>query len=119
MRNYPSDSTSSLSPGETCLMHLSPDSNPTITPYSSGAMSPYGPAVPSVAAKAIIAVVRVYKLVLSPAFAGCCRFEPSCSSYMVEAVARHGALKGAFLGLRRLLRCHPFGHHGYDPVPRA
>ena len=65
----------------------------------------------------LILLVRAYQVTLSPLFSGCCRFEPSCSNYMIEALQVHGAFKGALLGLRRLLRCHPFGRSGYDPVP--
>lgn len=65
----------------------------------------------------IIFSVRAYQAVLSPLFRGCCRFEPSCSNYMIEAVNTHGACKGFILGIWRLLRCHPFGKSGYDPVP--
>ena len=65
----------------------------------------------------IIAIVRAYKVVLSPLFSGCCRFEPSCSTYCIEAVKRHGPWKGSWLTVKRLLRCRPFGGHGYDPVP--
>ncbi len=65
----------------------------------------------------LVACVRAYQVVLSPLFRGCCRFEPSCSNYMIEALQIHGPLKGLYLGTRRLLRCHPFGPHGYDPVP--
>lgn len=67
--------------------------------------------------KVLILFVRAYQVVLSPLFRGCCRFEPSCSNYMIEAIEVHGALKGTALGLFRLLRCHPFGPHGFDPVP--
>ncbi len=65
----------------------------------------------------LILLTRAYQVVLSPLFSGCCRFEPSCSNYMIEALEKHGAAKGALLGLWRLARCHPFGSHGYDPVP--
>lgn len=65
----------------------------------------------------LILFVRAYQVTLSPLFSGCCRFEPSCSNYMIEAIEVHGPVKGVWLGLRRLLRCHPFGPHGYDPVP--
>ena len=65
----------------------------------------------------LILLVRAYQVTLSPLFSGCCRFEPSCSNYMIEAIQVHGALKGTLLGLWRLLRCHPFGRSGYDPVP--
>ena len=62
-------------------------------------------------------LIRLYQLILSPWFGTCCRFEPSCSAYSAEAVEQHGALKGCWLTLKRLLRCHPFGSGGYDPVP--
>ena len=65
----------------------------------------------------LILLVRAYQMTLSPLFSGCCRFEPSCSNYMIEALQRHGVFKGLYLGIRRLLRCHPFGGSGYDPVP--
>ena len=65
----------------------------------------------------LILIVRAYQVVLSPLFSGCCRFEPSCSNYMIEALQTHGAAKGLYLGVKRLLRCHPFGKSGYDPVP--
>ena len=61
--------------------------------------------------------VRGYQVVLSPLFGDCCRFTPSCSNYMIEALKVHGALKGTLLGTWRLLRCHPFGKSGFDPVP--
>ena len=69
------------------------------------------------ASGALILLVRAYQVVLSPLFRGCCRFEPSCSNYMIEALKVHGPLKGTLLGVWRVLRCHPFGAHGYDPVP--
>lgn len=72
---------------------------------------------PSVPARALLAAVRGYQLVASPLFAGSCRYEPSCSHYMADAVRRHGAIRGGWLGIRRLARCHPFGSHGFDPVP--
>ena len=65
----------------------------------------------------LILCVRAYQVVLSPLFRGCCRFEPSCSNYMIEALNVHGAVKGTLLGLWRILRCHPWGDYGYDPVP--
>jgi len=70
-----------------------------------------------VLARALLAAVGVYKLLLSPLFAGSCRFLPSCSDYMTEALVRHGAVRGVWLGARRLARCHPFGSAGHDPVP--
>lgn len=65
----------------------------------------------------LILGVRAYQVVLSPLFRGCCRFEPSCSNYAIEAVKTHGAVKGFILACWRLLRCHPYGSYGYDPVP--
>ena len=67
----------------------------------------------------LLVLLRAYKLLISPLFAGACRFTPSCSDYMADAVRAHGALRGVWLGLRRLSRCRPLGGHGYDPVPRA
>lgn len=67
----------------------------------------------------VLALVGVYKSLLSPLFAGCCRFEPSCSDYMTQAVRTHGAMRGVWLGLRRIARCHPFGRVGPDPCPPA
>jgi putative membrane protein insertion efficiency factor len=58
-----------------------------------------------------------YKRFLSPLLPPACRFEPTCSMYMTEAVQRHGALRGLGLGLARLCRCHPFNQGGFDPVP--
>ncbi|HDZ20001.1 MAG TPA: membrane protein insertion efficiency factor YidD [Phycisphaerae bacterium] len=72
---------------------------------------------PSVAAKVLILMARLYQLTLSPLIGGHCRFAPTCSRYFVQAVLRHGALRGGWLGLRRLVRCHPLARGGVDPVP--
>lgn len=64
-----------------------------------------------------LAVVRFYQLAIRPLLPNACRFTPSCSSYATEAIQKYGALKGSWLGLRRILRCHPWGGQGYDPVP--
>jgi len=64
-----------------------------------------------------IALVRLYQLGISPGIPSSCRFAPSCSQYMLEALQRHHALKGILLGTWRLLRCHPWHPGGYDPVP--
>jgi uncharacterized protein len=61
--------------------------------------------------------IRVYQLVLSPMLGPRCRFYPSCSCYAHTAIERYGARRGVWLGLRRLMRCHPFAEGGYDPVP--
>src|SRR6188474_1701877 len=73
----------------------------------------------SLTAALVLGLVATYKSVLSPLFKGSCRFEPSCSDYMSQAVSVHGALRGSWLGLRRLARCHPFGGFGLDPCPPA
>lgn len=65
----------------------------------------------------LMGLIRTYQLVLSPYIGGQCRFHPTCSEYMLEALRRHGPVSGVRLGLRRLLRCHPFCAGGIDPVP--
>jgi len=72
---------------------------------------------PGLSVRAALLVLRAYKVLVSPLFAGSCRHLPSCSDYTAEAVRRYGVLRGSWLGLRRLGRCQPFGSHGYDPVP--
>ena len=72
---------------------------------------------PSLAARLLLSLVGAYRVLLGPLVGGTCRFTPSCSEYMIEAVGRYGAVRGGWLGLRRLARCHPFGGHGLDPVP--
>lgn len=67
----------------------------------------------------LVFLIRAYQVTLSPLLGGACRFEPSCSHYGIEALKRHGAVHGSWLTLRRLLRCRPFGPHGYDPVPES
>ncbi len=71
----------------------------------------------SIVARLAILMVRGYQVTVSPLLPSACRYQPSCSAYMIEAVERHGALRGAWLGARRILRCHPFARGGYDPVP--
>jgi len=63
----------------------------------------------------LIGLVRVYKLILSPHIGGGCRFTPTCSEYSIEALEKYGALKGFVLSIHRILRCNPWGGHGYDP----
>lgn len=68
-------------------------------------------------ARLLIALVTAYRYALSPMLGRQCRFHPSCSAYAVEALERHGALRGAWLAVKRLARCHPWHPGGYDPVP--
>jgi len=65
----------------------------------------------------LIGIIKAYRYVLSPYLGQHCRFTPSCSEYTMEAIDRFGAIRGSWLGLRRLLRCHPFHAGGLDPVP--
>lgn len=65
----------------------------------------------------LIAAIRAYQLTIAPLIGGRCRFHPTCSQYGLEALRVHGALRGAWLTARRILRCHPLGGSGYDPVP--
>ncbi|MBN2718444.1 MAG: membrane protein insertion efficiency factor YidD [Deltaproteobacteria bacterium] len=64
-----------------------------------------------------IFAIRFYQLAISPWLGPSCRFTPSCSAYTLTCISRFGAIKGSYLGVRRLLRCHPFGGFGYDPPP--
>lgn len=64
-----------------------------------------------------LALLRLYKLMVSPLFAGSCRFVPSCSEYAAGAISRFGVLQGSWLAARRLARCRPLAAHGFDPVP--
>ena len=64
-----------------------------------------------------VALVRFYQLCISPLTPAACRFTPTCSQYALEALRKHGLIKGLWLTVRRLVRCHPWGGSGYDPVP--
>jgi putative membrane protein insertion efficiency factor len=67
--------------------------------------------------KAVLASIKFYKRFISPCLPDACRFEPTCSAYLFEAISRKGLLKGSILGIRRLFKCHPFHAGGFDPVP--
>ncbi len=73
---------------------------------------------PSVVARGLVVLIEVYRKVLSPLTPARCRFVPSCSLYTVDAIREFGAIKGVWLGIRRLLKCHPFHPGGFDPIPR-
>lgn len=65
-----------------------------------------------------LVVVRFYQLVISPLTPASCRFEPSCSAYMIQALKEHGLFYGLYLGIKRIVSCNPWGKTGYDPVPQ-
>lgn len=65
----------------------------------------------------LIGLIRVYRYLLSPLLGPSCRYTPTCSEYAQQAIARHGALRGSWLALKRVGSCHPWGSSGYDPVP--
>ena len=68
--------------------------------------------------KILILLIRFYQKFISPMFPAKCRFYPTCSQYTLEAIKEHGAIKGTYLGIRRILKCHPFYEGGYDPIPK-
>ncbi len=65
----------------------------------------------------LISLIRFYQRYISPLTPPACRFTPTCSQYTLEAIQKYGALKGTWLGIKRICRCHPWGGSGYDPVP--
>ena len=67
--------------------------------------------------KVLLALVKFYRVAISPYWPPCCRYIPTCSQYALEAIEKYGALKGGWLAFRRILRCNPFHKGGYDPVP--
>ena len=71
----------------------------------------------NIASRILIAPIRVWQVTISAVLPPTCRYSPSCSAYAIEALQRHGPLKGLWLGTRRIARCHPWGSSGYDPVP--
>ncbi|MFN1836090.1 membrane protein insertion efficiency factor YidD [Balneola sp. MJW-20] len=68
--------------------------------------------------KILIGLVRFYQLAISPWMGKSCRYSPTCSQYTIEAIREWGAIKGSWLGLKRISSCHPWGGHGHDPVPK-
>ena len=67
----------------------------------------------------LIGLLKVYRAVISPLYGDVCKFHPTCSAYSLDAIRAHGSIKGTWLTLRRLVRCHPWSLGGYDPVPAA
>ena len=65
----------------------------------------------------VLLPIRFYRIFISPLTPSSCRFTPTCSEYAVQAVKKHGPFKGSWLAIKRIARCHPWGGHGYDPVP--
>ena len=102
-----------------CSMRRSPALRPNTATSSHDAIGCRGPVTADGAAVAVaLGLLRAYKLVMSPFFAGSCRFQPSCSDYMAESIRIYGVMGGTWRGLKRLTRCRPFGGYGIDPVPR-
>ncbi len=64
----------------------------------------------------LVFFVKMYQAMLSPFFPNSCRYTPTCSDYMIQAIHKHGAVKGGWMGLKRIARCHPWGGSGWDPV---
>jgi len=80
---------------------------------------PFAPSsfLPSVFCFLLVGIIKLYQYTLSPFLGRQCRFVPTCSQYGIEAIKKHGALKGSWLAFKRILRCNPWGGSGYDPVP--
>lgn len=100
-------------------MSDAPD-DPVMTGARAG--TPAGAAAaPSAVIRAVrwsaTALIRIYQLFISPLFPASCRYTPTCSAYAVEAIERHGVVRGSWLAARRIARCHPFRPGGHDPVP--
>lgn len=74
--------------------------------------------LPIIARRVFIAPIRLYQLTISPLLGTHCRHTPSCSQYAIDAIQEWGVPKGMWLGVKRIARCHPWGTHGYDPVPK-
>jgi len=99
--------------------HGGSDQDPASLAAGRGALNTPIADQPSVAARFILLLVRLYIALLSPILGGACKFHPSCSNYAREAVSLHGARRGTVLALKRLGRCRPFTRGGFDPVPDA
>ena len=93
------------------------DSRPRQAPrlLALTAMKRIGTSIVNLPGRGLIGAVRLYQLVISPWLGPACRFQPSCSNYMIQAVEKYGFMRGVWKGVRRIARCHPLGTSGYDP----
>ena len=66
----------------------------------------------------LIFIIKIYQFIFSPLIGKNCRYLPTCSEYAMESLKLHGLLRGSFFAIRRILKCHPFGGHGFDPIPK-
>ena len=66
----------------------------------------------------LIFIIKIYQFIVSPLIGQNCRYLPTCSEYAIESLKLHGLLRGSFFAIRRVLKCHPFGGHGFDPIPK-
>ena len=66
----------------------------------------------------LIFIIKIYQFIFSPLIGKNCRYLPTCSEYAIESLKLHGLLRGSFFAIRRILKCHPFGGHGFDPIPK-
>ncbi|MBO5779694.1 MAG: membrane protein insertion efficiency factor YidD [Muribaculaceae bacterium] len=80
-------------------------------------MSRFTKSLSTFASRILILPIRFYQLCISPLLPPACRYTPTCSQYAIEALRKHGPFRGSWMALKRILRCHPWGSSGYDPVP--
>ena len=66
----------------------------------------------------LVFIIKIYQFIVSPLIGQNCRYLPTCSEYAIESLKLHGLLRGSFFAIRRILKCHPFGGHGFDPIPK-
>jgi putative membrane protein insertion efficiency factor len=79
----------------------------------------YSTVINNICSGFIILIIKVYQALVSPLLPASCRFYPSCSAYAIDALKKHGVIKGLYLAVRRILRCHPLNDGGFDPVPET